>query len=64
MKILGPGLLSRSGFLHVTLICTNTRRRTHCYFHLIFEDQFNKEQLEEYINQLNVEDYYAKLRRV
>jgi hypothetical protein len=34
------------------------------HLYLTFEDQFNSEQLEAYVEQLGVEDYYAELRGV
>lgn len=34
------------------------------HLYLTFEERFNTEQLETYVNQLGVEDYYAELKRV
>jgi len=33
------------------------------HLYLTFEDQFNREELEAYVDQLGVEDHYAELRR-
>jgi len=34
------------------------------HLYLTFEERFNTEQLETYVNELGVEDYYAELKRV
>jgi len=34
------------------------------HLYLTFEDQFKPEQLEVYVEQLGVEDYYVELKRV
>ncbi|MFB6178649.1 MAG: hypothetical protein ABEI77_02860 [Halorientalis sp.] len=34
------------------------------HLYLTFEDQFKKERLEAYVEQLGVEDYYAELRGI
>ena len=34
------------------------------HLYLTFEDQFKSEQLQAYVEQLGVEDYYAELRGV